>query len=600
MPLEIKIMNEDDLDRETVDSDVCFVGAGPACLAGAIHLNNLIEKHNEKADLDPSIEALDTKIVILEKGSDVGAHGISGAVLDPLALQELIPDWKERSDFPLEQWVERESMLVLTSEQSGIEWPFLPPELHDTGKPIISIARFQRWLADIASSRGVEILSGTAGWDLLYKDNVVAGVRTRDRGLDSDGSPKSEYEPGADVNAKITILGEGPRGHLSRILMEKYNMQDGLNEMGYEMGCKEVLQFPKGTIKEGFVKLIAGYPLGLPALPGSTFGGGFIYSMGDDKVCIGLLAVLDAHNPDQDVQYLLQKIKLHPKVKEVLGKGTVVKYGAKAVTVGGWGCMPKLYAPGAMIVGDSASFLNAVRIKGIHLAMKSGMLAAETAFEALLKKNYDEDVLKTYKTKVDESWIRTEMEPSRNFHTDISTKNIVVSGIGYLSSKILGGSDIHKGHEDHEGMKTLQAFYKGKLSQRPDMFEKGRYSDLKQHYKGADENPYIIDKLTAVYFSGSIHDEHQPCHLKVRPEIRNFAPDHCVTQCTEEYGNPCERFCPAQVYNILEDESAPSGKKLQVDFSNCVHCKTCDIRDPYQIIQWVPPEGGEGPDYDYL
>ncbi len=591
----------DNEEREAVDCDVCFVGAGPACLAGAIHLNNLIEAHNERAVLDDSMTPLQAKIALLEKGSDVGAHGISGAVLDPLALQELIPDWKERPDFPLEQWVERESMMILTSEQSGIEWPFLPPELHDTGKPIISIARFQKWLGEIASDRGVEILTGTAGWDLLYDEQgAVAGVRTRDRGLDAQGNPKSEYEPGANVNAKITIIGEGPRGHLSRILMQKYNLQEGRNEMGYEMGCKEVLQFPKGTIKEGFVKLIAGYPLGLPAMPGSTFGGGFIYSMSDDRVCIGLLAVLDADNPDQDVQYLLQKLKLHPKIRNVLGKGKVIKYGAKAVTVGGWGCMPKLYAPGAMIVGDSASFLNAVRIKGIHLAMKSGMLAAETAFESLLKQDNSDTVLSAYKEKIDESWIKKEMEPSRNFHTDISTKNMVVSGIGYLSSQVFGGSSIHPGHEDHEGMKTLQQKYKGDLSKRPEMYEPGRYSDLKAHYKGADEDPYIIDKLTAVYFSGSLHDEHQPCHLKVQPEIKNFAADHCVTRCTEEYGNPCERFCPAQVYNIVEDLQAASGKRLQVDFSNCVHCKTCDIRDPYQIIQWVPPEGGEGPDYDFL
>lgn len=593
---------QEDIDREVVESDVTFVGAGPACLAGAIHLHNLIEAHNEQADLNPDIEPINPKIVILEKGAEVGSHGISGAVLDPIALTELIPDWKEREDFPLEQWVERESMIALTSETAGIEWPFLPPELHDTGKPIISIAKFQRWLAENASERGIEILTGTAGWNLLYDENgTVRGVRTRDRGLDTDGTPKEEYEPGADVNAKVTILGEGPRGTLSRQLMNQFKLQEGRNEMAYEMGCKEVLQFPKGTIKDGFVHLIAGYPLGLPGIPSSTFGGGFIYSMADDKVCIGLLAVLDAPNPDQDVQYLLQKVKLHPKIRNILGKGKVVKYGAKAVTVGGWGCMPKLYAPGAMLVGDSASFLNAPRIKGIHLSMKSGMLAAEAAFEALLKGDSSEQVLSVYKQKVDESWIRKEMEISQNFHTDITNKGLVVSGVNYGIAKFFGpSSNIAKGHEDHEGMKKIDSFYKGS-TKRPQMVTPGRYEDLEKHYRGADDDDaYIIDKLTAVYLSGSIHDEHQPCHLKVRPEIRNFAPDHCVTTCTKEYGNPCERFCPAQVYNIVDDAEAKNGKRLQVDFSNCVHCKTCDIRDPYQIIEWVPPEGGEGPEYDYL
>ena len=280
--------------------------------------------------------------------------------------------------------------------------------------------------------------------------------------MDTDGTPKEEYEPGAEVKAKVTILGEGPRGTLSRKLMNHFKLQEGRNEMAYEMGCKEVLQFPKGTIKDGFVHLLAGYPLGLPGVPGSTFGGGFIYSMAEDKVCIGLLAVLDAPNPDQDVQYLLQKIKLHPKIRAILGKGKVVKYGAKAVTVGGWGCMPK----------------------------PMSLVSCWTQLLAM-------------------------------------------------------------------------------LSSLPKMVTPGRYEDLEKHYRGADDDDaYIIDKLTAVYLSGSIHDEHQPCHLKVRPEIRSFAPDHCVTKCTEEYGNPCERFCPAQVYNIVDDATEPNGKRLQVDFSN--------------------------------
>ena len=421
----------------------------------------------------------------------------------------------------------------------------------------------------------------------------MIGVRTRDRGIDQHGQPKEEFEPGSDVFAKVTIIGEGPRGHIARQLMQRYELLDN-NPITYETGCKEVLQLPKGSVKDGFVYLTAGYPLSGSLGPlNGTFGGAFIYSMSGDRVCIGLLAVLDAKNPDQDVHYLLQKLKLHPKIREILkaDEGSrVIKYGAKAVTVGGWGCMPKLYAPGALLVGDSASFLNAARIKGIHLAMKSGMLAGETAFEALQSQCYSEETMAAYKTKVDESWIHTEMTVSQNFHTDISTGGLASGSVKYGLAKIIGPGKIRPAHEDHEGMQTLQQYYGNDLSKRPKMTDPGKYADL--NYDGE----YILDKLSDVYLSSTIHDEHQPCHLVVTPPT----PDHCVTKCAEEYGNPCERFCPAQVYNIVEDSTSDHGKRLQVDFSNCVHCKTCDIRDPYQIIQWVPPEGGEGPEYEFL
>lgn len=579
----------EEMERECIQADVVFVGAGPACLAGAIHLKNRIDDHNELADKDSNLSHIkDPKIIILEKGSNVGSHGISGAILDPRALNELYPGWKEDESFPVERFVEREQMLVL-SETSGFALPLMPPEFHDHGKPIISIALFQTWLAERAEERGIEIITSTAGNELLYDaEGKVMGVRTRDRGIDQHGKPKDEFEPGSDVHAKVTIIGEGPRGHLARQLFNKYDLFDGRNPITYETGCKEVLELPKGSVKDGFVYLVAGYPLGgSMGMLNPTFGGAFIYSMGGDKVAIGLLAVLDAHNPDQDVHYLLQKLKLHPKIKEILKGGKVIKYGAKAVTVGGWGCMPKLYAPGAMVIGDSGSFLNAARIKGIHLAMKSGMLSAETALDALLKNDASETVLKGYKERLNNSWVREEMEPSQNFHTNISNYGLPIGSMLYGYNRTFGSKSVAKAHEDHTGMKTLKEFYGNDLSKRPKFSAPGRYEDL--DYDGE----YIMDKLSSVYLSGSIHDEHQPCHLVVRPPT----PDHCVTKCTEEYGNPCERFCPAQVYNVVDDATTATGKRLQVDFSNCVHCKTCDIRDPYQIIQWVPPEGGDGPQY---
>ena len=311
-------------------------------------------------------------------------------------------------------------MLMLT-ETSGFTIPVMPPEFHDHGKPIISIAKFQTWLAERCEERGIEILTETAGYHLLFDDNdQVIGVRTRDRGIGPDGNPKEDFEPGSDIMAKVTLLGEGPRGHLSRQLFEKFDMLSN-NPITYEMGCKEELELPEGSVKDGFVYLTAGYPLS------GSFGSNqwnlwwcvHLFD-GRDRVAIGLLAVLDAHNPDQDVHYLLQKLKLHPKIREILKGGKVVKYGAKAVTVGGWGCMPKLYAPGAMVIGDSASFLNAARIKGIHLAMKSGMLAGEAAFECFLEGEFGEAQTKRYKEKIDASWVRKEMEVSQNFHTNIS------------------------------------------------------------------------------------------------------------------------------------------------------------------------------------
>ena len=308
----------EEMERECIQADVVFVGAGPACLAGAIHLKNRIDDHNELADKDSNLSHIkDPKIIILEKGSNVGSHGISGAILDPRALNELYPGWKEDESFPVERFVEREQMLVL-SETSGFGLPLMPPEFHDHGKPIISIARFQTWLAERAEERGIEIITSTAGNELLYDaEGKVMGVRTRDRGVDQHGKPKDEFEPGSDVHAKVTIIGEGPRGHLARQLFNKYNLFDGRNPITYETGCKEILELPKGSVKDGFVYLVAGYPLGgSMGMLNPTFGGAFIYSMGGDKVAIGLLAVLDAHNPDQDVHYLLQKLKLHPKIKE--------------------------------------------------------------------------------------------------------------------------------------------------------------------------------------------------------------------------------------------------------------------------------------------
>ncbi len=568
------------MQREAMPVDVLFVGGGPACLAGAIHLMDLIAKHNERS-ADKIAEPM---IAIIEKGSEIGSHALSGAVLDPKALDELIPKWREM-DFPVERYVENEEMVLLT-ETRALKAPMMPPGLEDHGLPIVSIAKMQRWLAAIAESKGVMIFPGFAGSELLWsetdsdngaggpKARKVVGVRCGDKGIDAQGRRKDNYEPGMDLQAKVTILGEGPRGHLARQLIDQLGLDEGKQPQVYEIGVKEVLELPPGSVKRGEVTLTMGFPLDT-----QTFGGAFLYTMGGDKACIGMLVGLDARDPAIDAHYLLQKLKNHPYFRKKLAGGKVVRYGAKTVTVGGWGSIPKLYGDGAMIVGDAASFLNPMRIKGIHLSMKSGMLAAEAAFTALVRGDSSAAVLAEYAHKVENSWIKTEMEPAKNFHA--SFENGLSGGLTRVGLGLVfgPGDEIVPFHADYEQMRK-QASVHGTSGypKRDDLVYDGTY---------------LLDKLTDVYLSGTKHDEHQPTHLIIADT------EICATRCAEEYGNPCTRFCPAQVYNMI-DNDATGRKEMRVDFANCVHCKTCDIRDPYQIIQWVPPEGGQGPEYGIL
>ncbi len=557
------------MQRESMPVDVLFVGGGPANLAGAIRLLDLVKAHNE-AGAQPPLPEL--TIALLDKGSEIGSHAISGAVLDPRALDELIPDWKQQDPSFVERHVEKETFLVLTPKH-GFPAPMMPPGMEDHGQPIISIAKFQKWLAAQAEARGLMMFPGFAGTELLYENGQVAGVRTGDKGINPDGSQKSTFEAGIDIQAKVTVLGEGPRGTLTRQLINRYRLDADCQPMAYEIGVKEVIEMPPGTVKQGEVILTFGYPLDL-----DTFGGAFIYSFAGDRYAIGMMVGLDAKDPAMDAHYLLQKLKAHPVIRAKLGAGKVVKYGAKAVTVGGWPSIPRLYAPGAVIVGDSASFLNPMRIKGIHLSMKSGMLAAEAAFEALKRGESSEAVLKLYADKVQESWIRTEMEPAKNFHP--AMEKGVLAGMATVGMSLLFGPGEQKAfHADYAHVQK-NAAVRGQHAYPP-------RDDIE--YDGT----YIVDKLTDVFHSGTKHEEKQPAHLHV------VDTEVCATQCAEEYGNPCTRFCPAQVYNMHFNESTHRNE-LQIDFSNCVHCKTCDIADPYQIITWVPPEGGQGPEYGIL
>ncbi len=562
------------MQREEMPVDVLFVGAGPASLAGALHLKRLLEAHNEAvaAGTKEGPDLSEVTIGMLEKGSRPGAHQLSGAVLDPIALDELMPDWRTKSDFPVERFIERDEMVFLTNG-SHFKAPWVPPEMNNLGKPIISLGKLCAYLAGIAEEKGVMMFPGFAGTDLLWEGDAVRGVRTGDKGVGPDGAPLDSFEPGYDITAKVTVLGEGTRGHLTRKLIERRKLDADCNPMVYEIGCKEVIELPPGRITEGFAIHGLGYPLDM-----KTFGGWFLYSMGGDKACIGLLVALDAKDPMMDCHALLQRLKMHPYVKGLLEGGKVVKYGAKSVTIGGLASMPKLYTDGAMLVGDGASFLNPYRVKGIHLSMKSGMLAAEAAFEALVQGDASEKVLRLYKERLDTSWVRKELEVSKNFHAGFEG-GVIAGTVRFGLAWLFGpGATIKPFDADYTHMKTLKAYYAS-----------GPQLDTPLKYDGT----YLVDKLTDVFLSGTTHDEHQPAHLKIADT------EVCATTCKEEYGNPCTKFCPAQVYNMVEN-SASGRLEMRVDFSNCVHCKTCDIRDPYQIITWVPPKGGDGPEYAIL
>lgn len=551
-------------EREVLDVDVLFVGAGPASLAGAIHLSNLLEKKGQK----------DLMIAVIEKGKDVGAHGISGAILDPRALRELMPDFLEQG-FPAESEAKDDSIFFMT-KTGAFKFPVNPPFFNNHGNYIVSLGKVAQWMGQQAEKKGINVFAGFPGAELLMEGDAITGVRTGDKGIDKHGQKKPNYEPGIDIRAKVTVLGEGPRGSLTKQIVHRWKM-DGLNPQIYAIGVKEVWEVPAGKMPAGKIIHTMGHPL-----KSETFGGGFIYGMANNLVSIGFVVGLDYRDPFLDPHNEFQKFKMHPLVANILKDGKVQSYGAKSIPEGGWYSMPKLYANGLMLIGDSASFLNGQRLKGIHLAMKSGMLAAETIAEALEKNDFTENQLQSYKKRVDESWIREELWKVRNFHQPY--EHGLWAGMFHTGLQFLTGGrgliDPWKAHAGQERMTKIARYYDGKV---PDAFE----------IKVKEDKAVTFTKLTDIYFSGTIHEENQPVHLKVLDY------NVCYDRCSKEYGNPCQHFCPANVYEMVE-ENPGEGKKLRINASNCVHCKTCDIMDPYQIINWVTPEGGGGPDYKNL
>ena len=567
----------EEVEREVMEVDVLFVGGGVAGLSGALHLANLIKAHNEGVERTGEGDALsEVMIAVLEKGAFVGAHGISGAVMNPIALQELVPDFLEKG-VPLEGAVTKEEVCLLT--RSGrIKSPMTPPPLNNHGNYVVSLSRLAEWLGTLVEESGVDIFPGFAGTEVLYEGDRVVGVRTGDKGVDVDGQHKSNFEPGIDLRAKVTVFGEGSRGSLTKTLIRKFGLDEGKNPQSYVVGVKEVWEVPEGRIQPGHVVHTVGYPM-----KSNTYGGGFIYGMRDNKISLGLLTGLDYEDPFLDPHREFQKFKNHPYVANLLIGGKLVQYGAKTAPVGGYFSVPKLTFPGGLIIGDSASLFVSQKIKGIHAAMKSGMVAAEAVFEALLSNDFSQAKLDRYRDALTESYVGEELRKVRNFHQAFQ-KGLYIALIKAGFQYLFGGrilKDRLPASPDFTHLKRVADVY-GKDS--PSEEERG---DIKF------DGQYTFDKETDVYYSGTTHEEKQPPHLKI-PDL-----DICYNQCTQEFQNPCLRFCPANVYEMEVDEE--TGKRqMKLNFSNCVHCKTCDVKDPYENITWVPPEGGGGPKYSVL
>jgi electron-transferring-flavoprotein dehydrogenase len=551
------------MSHEQIEFDVLFVGGGPACLAGAIHL-----MQTAKA------KGIELEVALIEKGADIGSHAVSGAILNPRALAELIPDYLEKG-CPIEATVKEDAFYYLT-EQSAFRLPVTPRQMRNHGYHIISMSKFARWLGGICEEQGINLFPGFAGKKLLFSDDgrKVIGVRTGEKGLNKEGKPKGNFEPAIDLLAKVTVLGEGARGSLVKEAAEPLGLYSAKMPPVYETGIKEVMQLPEGNAFTGSTVNdihFMGYPLGF-----NTPGGGFIYAMKDNQIAIGYLTALGYEDPLLDPYEEFIRFKQHPFVAGIIRDGKVIEQGARTVSTGGYYSIPRLAVSGALLVGNGASIFNTAGLKGIHLAMKSGMLAAEAILSAHAKDDYSEATLALYAQKFEESWVKKEIYESRNVAQALAKKGLmklIHLGAQYVTQG-RGVRDPLPLKEDHRCLKPL----KGQA-------EPGR-PGLKLPYDGAT----YVDKLTGVYLSKTQHREDQPSHLIVHDTHL------CVTRCYDTFRSPCTRFCPGNVYEMEVDEKSGQ-RRLKLNPSNCFHCKTCDIKDPYQNITWTCPEGGEGPGY---
>ena len=552
-----------------MEADVVIIGGGPAGMACALRLSQLIDAHNDQLALKGSAAPPLSKenIYVLEKAREAGQHCLSGALLDPRSMNELLPGFE--TEAPIDAEVTKESVYFLT-EKSHYKFPIVPPPLRDHGNYVISINKFVKWLAAKVEETGITIFTGFAGSELLFDADGVTGVRTDDKGVDKQGNPKANFEPGYDLHSKITILAEGARGSCTKQLIERFHLENPEHAQTYGVGIKELWEVPAGRVAKGEVIYTLGYPL-----TGQEYGGAWIYGISDTLLSVGYVVGLNYGDPRLDPHHVYQSFKQHSLVRPLLDGGKMVRYGAKSLPYGGWLTMPRLAGKGWMILGDSASLLNSQRLKGIHLAIKSGMLAAETAFESMRVGDNSSGALEAYQTRVEGSWIREELYPVRNFHQGFEhglLPGLVKSGI----QQVLGGRNPGGDLSNHAGYLDMRKL---------DAIGRSTYGREATLGPAKGDGKLTFDKLTDVYHSGTRHEDDQPIHLVIRDT------NVCNHRCVQEYGNPCKHFCPAAVYEMVDG-------RININFANCVHCKTCDIMDPYQVITWVPPEGGGGPNYD--
>jgi electron-transferring-flavoprotein dehydrogenase len=551
------------VERETLEVDVLIVGGGPAGLASALRLTQL-----QQAAGGASLS-----IAVLEKSREPGAHELSGAVLDPISLRELVPDFEERGA-PLETAVRQDRVYFLTRNRR-FRFPITPPPLRNHGSYVISVNRLTRWMAGLVEAAGVDIFAGFAGRELLVEEGRVVGVRTGDRGIGRHGERRANFEAGVDVRAKVTILAEGVRGNLTKELVWRKGLSVGRQPQIYAIGIKELWELPPDRIAAGTVIHTMGYPL-----RSEEFGGAFVYAMPQGRVSVGFVVGLDYRDPMFDPHVAFNRFKRHPLMRELLAGGQMIRYGAKALPEGGWYALPRCHTDGAIVVGDAAGFVNAFRLKGLHLAIKTGMLAAETAFDAVRAGDASGARLADFERRLDQSYVRRELYGVRNVRQ--SFERGLLAGLAYSGLAVATAGWWWRpmtGRAGHDRLETIAGYY-GSEGLPP-----------------ADASPAVkpdrvltFDKLTNVHYSGTRHEEDQPAHLLVHTEV-------CHSICGSEYGHPCTKFCPAHVYEMVPADGE-TGLRLQINASNCVHCKTCDIMDPYQAITWVPPEGGGGPQYD--